>query len=253
MNRNTKTILLLIGAAVAAIMPAALAGSPMQADGEQALAARDYLKALPLLQQAAEFEKANKEAWTALRAKIEECKTHLTAEQITKVSWSVGVAPPSATPATVRVPHDPPKPGEVRTLGIKELGNFEYDPEKAGGVPADVLKLDGLKVNMWGFMIPSLQADQVTEFILVPSLTGCCYGQPPGVQHSILVHAEKLPVAYTTKPIRVIGTLRVKEDRDADYTVGIFAIVPESITMVDVAIPGDVLQGKKQMDLQGQK
>ena len=226
----------------------AFAGSPMRTQGEQALANKDYLAALPLLQQAAEFEKSNADEWKLLRDKIDECKKHLTAEQINAASWK-----PAVPAAPARTPHAPPQPAETRALGIKELGNFTPDPEKANQVPADVVKLNGMKVTMWGFMIPSLQADKVTEFALVPSLAGCCYGQPPGVEHTIVVHNGKLPVAYTTKPIRVTGTLRVKEKRDSDYTIGIFEIDPDKVEVIEVEVPAAELQGKAQIDLSNQK
>ena len=37
-----------------------------------------------------------------------------------------------------RVAHQPPVAGEIRQMTIKEMGNFEYDAEKGGIVPADV-------------------------------------------------------------------------------------------------------------------
>ena len=41
-----------------------------------------------------------------------------------------------------RTPHPPYKSGEVLTMAIKELGNFEYDADK-GGIPPDVMAMTG--------------------------------------------------------------------------------------------------------------
>jgi hypothetical protein len=51
-------------------------------------------------------------------------------------------------------------------------------------LPEDVKALNGAKIRTHGFMIPLDQADNITEFALVPSLFACCFGQPPQVQHT---------------------------------------------------------------------
>src|SRR5262249_30370510 len=78
-----------------------------------------------------------------------------------------------------RLPHKPYKQGETLAMTIKELGNFEYDPDKGGPVPADVQSMEGARVKLTGFMIPTTQADKITDFAMVPSLFGCCFGAPP--------------------------------------------------------------------------
>src|SRR5258708_18432598 len=47
-------------------------------------------------------------------------------------------------PAGPRVPHPPPKRGEVRELTFKQLGNFQYVPNEP--IPADVTRMSGMKV-----------------------------------------------------------------------------------------------------------
>ena len=80
-----------------------------------------------------------------------------------------------------------PRHGEVLELAIKDLGNFEYDQEHGGNIPADVKGLNGAKIRLHGFMIPMDQAENITQFALVPSLFACCFGQPPQIQHTIVV------------------------------------------------------------------
>ena len=124
-----------------------------------------------------------------------------------------------------RVPHQPVKPGEVLTMTIKEMGNFEYDANKGGALPADVLALDGARVRLNGYMIPLTQTEKLAEFALVPSLVGCCFGQPPGVQHIVTCHTAKGSAAeFSIDEIEVEGVLRVKVVREQDYTSSIFEV-----------------------------
>ncbi len=104
---------------------------------------------------------------------------------------------------------------------IKELGNFPFNPETDTTVPPDVLALDGVKVKVNGYMMPLTQAEKIDKFALVPSLVGCCFGQPPGVEHVItaFVPSDKA-VDYFTDEIEVEGTLRVRIQRlGGVYTV----------------------------------
>ncbi len=157
---------------------------------------------------------------------------------------------PVATPATApalfanRTPHAKPKPGEVLVMTIKELGNFEYDPEKGGAVPADVQALSGVKIKLTGFMMPLEQSEIITEFALVPSLTSCCFGQPPGVQHIITVHCPKdKPAKFSVDPVSVEGTLKVEVQREDNYTVNIFEISGAKVQPIELDLSKEVLQG----------
>src|ERR1043166_1446475 len=50
---------------------------------------------------------------------------------------------------TPRASHTPPKPGEVREMTIKQLGNFDYDPmQDMATIPKDVRKLSGMTVRL---------------------------------------------------------------------------------------------------------
>ena len=115
-------------------------------------------------------------------------------------------------------------------MTIKELGNFEYNQEHGGNIPADVKKLNGATVRMRGFMIPMDQSDTISRFALVPSLWSCCFGEPPQVQHIITVHCEKgKGVSYVSRPIVVEGLLEVKETREDGYVVGLFNLTCRSV------------------------
>jgi hypothetical protein len=131
----------------------------------------------------------------------------------------------SSTGAQQRTPHVRPKNGEVLNATIKELGNFDYNAEKGGNLPADVRQLNGVKVRTSGFMMPLVQAGDITEFALVPSLFSCCFGQPPQVQHTIIVHApEGKALSYYPDELIVEGSLLVEERMEDGIVVSLFEV-----------------------------
>jgi hypothetical protein len=193
-----------------------------------ALNRADYAAALPL------FEKLQKQ-------NTDESKNGLIAEQIRvcKAQIEAAATQPAADPnAPAQIPmsaesrkkHAPPTEGEVRELGIQELGNFEYDADKGGNIPKDVQALSGSKIKVRGFMIPMDQAENITSFALVPSLFACCYGQPPQVQHTIVCETPKgKSVSYYPDEIQVEGTLKVQEKRDEGFIVSVFEMNVASV------------------------
>jgi hypothetical protein len=129
-----------------------------------------------------------------------------------------------------RKPHTKPKDGETLACSIQELGNFNYDQEKGGNIPKDVVELSGSKVRLTGFMIPLDQADKIKQFVLVPDLFSCCFGQPPQVQHSIIVSCpEGKAVSYYPEQITVDGKLKVEEKKDDGFIVSIFEVSCTSV------------------------
>jgi hypothetical protein len=143
---------------------------------------------------------------------------------------AAAAAPATQQTAEVRKPIPAPKPGQVTDLMIKDLGNFEYDIEKGGNIPADVKALSGTKFRTRGFMIPLDQAESISEFALVPSLFACCFGQPPQIQHTLVVHCPKgKAVSYFPDEITVEGTLKVEEKKDDGYIISVFEIDASSV------------------------
>jgi len=221
-------------ALLAICMGAAPTSQPTPApDGATALEVRattafnrgQYATALPLLEK--------------LQIQTSETdKSGLIAEQIRVCKAQIASAPPAlanqgpniATSAEQRKRHDPPRDGETRDMEIRELGNFDYDTDKGGNIPADVKALSGMKIRLRGFMIPMDQADKITQFALVPSLFACCYGQPPQVQHTIVCATPKgKSVTYYPDEIQVEGTLKVQEKKDEGFIVSIFEMEVSSV------------------------
>ena len=193
----------------------------------QAFNAGQYALALPLLQKLEkEFEKSPdklgpvQERIRVAQQQVERAakKNNTTVEQI------LAAAAPAPT-AEHRIPHKKPQPGEVLSLQIKDLGNFEYDADKGGNIPADVEALNGATIRLSGFMIPIDQAENITSFALVPSLFACCFGQPPQVQHTIVCKAPSgKSVSYYPDELQVEGKLKVEEKKDEGFIVSIFEI-----------------------------
>ena len=105
------------------------------------------------------------------------------------------------------------------------MGNFNYDPDRGGNIPADVLRLNGASVRLHGFMVPLDQAVEISQFSLVPSLSDCCFGQPPQLHHVIFAQCSHGKwIDYSTDPITVEGTLRVEEKREDGYIVRVFGM-----------------------------
>ena len=99
--------------------------------------------------------------------------------------------------------------------------------------PGFIKALDGKPVEMLGYMMPLTEIENIKEFLLVPSLWGCCYGQPPAVNHIVAV---KMPVGQTTKfysgPIRIDGRFRVGETTQDGYLVSLYVLTPDKIVEV---------------------
>jgi hypothetical protein len=181
----------------------------------------DYATALPLLMIVAKQTQDQPTKLGSIQERIRVCQTNLTKNAPTDTQ----AADKPKTSPEQRKPHVRPKDGEALVVAVKDLGNFEYDAEKGGNLPEDVKKLSGVKIRTHGFMIPLDQADNITEFALVPSLFACCFGQPPQVQHTLVVHAPKgKAVSYFPDEIVVEGMLKVQEKKEDGLVVSVFEI-----------------------------
>jgi hypothetical protein len=215
--------LVLCGVAVAQTsQPSTSPGGGLEVAANEAFGAGRYAVALPMLQALADKYKDQADRLGPINEKIRVCQ-----KQIAANATAVPPQQPSdsviATAPEARKPHAKPKDGQVLDLAIKELGNFDYDADHGGNIPKDVLALTGSKVRLHGFMIPMDQADRITRFALVPSLFACCFGQPPQIQHTIVVQCpEGKAVSYYPDEITVEGTLKVEEKKEDGFIVSIF-------------------------------
>jgi hypothetical protein len=237
-----STLILLLGAGVSfsqTTQPAA-GGTPdaaLELRATQAFNKGDYSQALPMLQTLAgdlKGQSAQADKLGMVQEQIRVCQKNQPVQIASAITSTGSSAPVPAVaapaPAADRKPHPAPKPGEVLEMTIKELGNFEYDPENGSPIPDDVKALNGATIRLRGFMIPMDQAENISKFALVPSLFNCCYGQPPQIQHTIVVTCPKgKAVNYYPDEIIVQGKLTVDVVKDDGFIVGIFALETTSV------------------------
>ena len=209
-------------------VPDSLTGAQLAMQAQMAFNRGEYAKALPMLKKAAAEAEGQPAKQGALQERIRVCEKALAA--LKSDPNAAATANPAAPAAQARKPHAAPRAGETYDLAIKDLGNFEYDQEKGGNIPADVKQLSGAKLRMHGYMIPMDQAENITQFALVPSLFACCFGQPPQIQHTIVVNCPKgKAVGYCPDEIVVEGTLKVDEKKDDGYIVSLFEMEVSSV------------------------
>jgi hypothetical protein len=203
----------------------------LEVAANEAFGAGKYATALPMLQTLAQKYKDEPERLGSVKEKISVCQKQIAAMTGASAAQDAGTQGPAVPmSAETRKPHGKPKPGEVQEMSIPELGNFEYDAEKGGNIPRDVTELAGSKIRVHGFMIPMDQADRITRFALVPSLFACCFGQPPQIQHTIVVTCpEGKAVSYFPDEINVEGTLKVNEKKEDGFIVSIFEMDVSSV------------------------
>lgn len=233
---NMAAMLLLLSLGVGVAAGDAPATQPdtagqLQVLANEALARNDYAGALPMLEKISQLLSNQPDQLGPILEEIRVCRR--------QISKGATPAPAVAVTAIVtikdvtgdpRQPHPAPVAGQTVELPIKQLGNFEYDPEKGGNIPQDVKALDGCHFRTHGYMIPLDQAESITEFALVPSLFACCFGQPPQIQHTIVVHCPKgKAVSYFGDELIVEGTLHVQEIKDGGFIVSIFQIDASSV------------------------
>jgi len=207
------------------------AATPLELKATTAFSNGQYALALPLLQKLGDSLKDQPDRLGPVQEKIRVCQ-----QQVAQAAKANGATPDqilaAAAPVTDenRKPHKPPQPGEVRELQIKELGNFDYDADKGGNIPSDVKALSGMTVRLRGFMIPIDQAENITQFALVPSLFACCFGQPPQIQHTIVCKAPAgKAVSYFPDELVVEGKLKVEEKKDDGFIVSVFEVDVASV------------------------
>jgi len=232
-------VMLLVTANLPAQSTQAVSADELELAATNAFNAGDYEAAIDLFKKTAELVQADAERFARIHEVINVCKENLVTVDLDAAKRAVkpvlrpgdfAPAPNVPSDEQSRKPHAPPVEGEVREIGIKELGNFQYDPEKGGGVPEDVQALSGSSVRVQGFMIPLTAAEKIEEFVLVVDLMSCCFGQPPGVQHMIHVRIPAgKALKYFGDQLAVEGVLKVNEKREDDYTIGLFELDATSV------------------------
>ncbi|HEY1922398.1 MAG TPA: DUF3299 domain-containing protein [Tepidisphaeraceae bacterium] len=209
----------------------------LQLRANEDMGRNDYASALPLLQKVSELLADQPDQLGPILEQIRVCRHQMLNPPVkppVDLTGNPMAAPPQSMAMVVdggpRHIHPAPAAGQTIEMPIKELGNFDYDANVGGNIPADVLRMDGCHFKTTGYMIPLDQAESISEFALVPSLFACCFGQPPQIQHTIVVHCPKSKaLSYFPDELIVEGTLHVKEARDGGFIVSIYQLDASSV------------------------
>ena len=124
-------------------------------------------------------------------------------------------------------------------VDLKALGNFPFD-QSAGGledVPARWKALDGKRVMLKGFMVPTNEGGaQVHQFQFVYNVQKCCFGGPPLPQERVFGHTRDGVELYDSSTlVRMVGILhvRVYRDKEKHAIQSVFDMDTESCAAVD--------------------
>jgi hypothetical protein len=219
-----KSLASLLLLSLLAAAPSTQPSGALEVRANTAFTNGQYAMALPLLQKLETQYQGNADKLGPIAEKIRVCQTQL------QQAGLIDKGGPPALAGGPRKPHEKPADGKALSLTIKDLGNFDYNADKGGNIPADVTALSGSTVKVTGFMIPIDQAENITQFALVPDLFACCFGQPPQVQHTIVCKAPSgKSVSYYPDELQVEGKLKVEEKKDEGFIVSIFEIDVTSV------------------------
>ena len=115
-------------------------------------------------------------------------------------------------------------------LSFNTLKSWTYVEHKTA-IPDYIKNLDGQSVQMAGFMMPLNATKQISEFVLVQFLWGCCFGQPPAANHVVLVTmADGKRTQFFTVPVCVRGTFHAGEMRQDGYLVSLYRLEAKQVT-----------------------
>jgi hypothetical protein len=101
-----------------------------------------------------------------------------------------------------------------------------------GFVPASVRKLDGQRVILHGFMLPTKIKDRLaTEFLLLRTQSTCCFGVPPELNEGIeIVKIDSPTKPIMDIPVKVVGRLHVRERWEGPYLCSIYQMEAETVS-----------------------
>ncbi len=233
MRIASALILFVCGIAIADASPTTqpddtVLSNQLQILANQEMAKGNYVAAAALLQRDEQLLISQPDMLGPIAEQLRVCRRQISKGLTVSTQPTQSVV--MAVDGGVRKIHTRPPDGQTLSLPIKELGNFDYDAEVGGNIPDDVMKLEGIHFETSGYMIPLDQAESISEFALVPSLFACCFGQPPQIQHTIVVHCPKgKAVEYFPDELTVEGTLHVSEQKDGGFIVSIFQMDASSV------------------------
>jgi len=144
--------------------------------------------------------------------------------------WTT-LTPPTGATATLKEPSRDGGEKEDRpvALSFEILKKWTYVEGKTP-IPDFIRAFDGKTVDMTGYMMPLNTVKNIRSFVFVPSLFGCCYGQPPAVNHIVLVKmADGKTAKYFEDPVRVRGRFHCGEEKEEGELLSLYRIDADEV------------------------
>lgn len=151
-----------------------------------------------------------------------------------------------AAPLLAQAPQAGAKPTASKSgymfLDFWFLAGFDYNPndpfdpsppQVKGTIPANILALEGKKVEIYGNILPlDYDSSGTSSFILNASVDACGFGGVPRINEWIYVTMKPGQKARTYGAgyeILVRGTFRIAEEVEKGRIVGLYSIVADSV------------------------
>lgn len=134
-----------------------------------------------------------------------------------------GAAPAADATSPVTATAAPP-PAPVADTKIREITFDDLklplekgDPYTAAILPAAVAALQGQRVRIRGYILPSFQQKGITQFVLVRDNMECCFG-PGALLHDCVVVRMRpgRSTDFSIRPVAVAGAFRIAELKGPD-------------------------------------
>ena len=118
---------------------------------------------------------------------------------------------------------------EPLQLTFSILGSWQYREGKTP-VPDYIQKFNDKKVLIRGFMLGLGEVKEVSQFVLIPSLYGCCFGQPLDVNHVLAVKLTRdRKTRFIPDVVEVRGTFHVGEVREDDQVISLYRVDADEV------------------------
>lgn len=128
--------------------------------------------------------------------------------------------PEESASATGQTADDSSEPRRDITFDDLKFGIEKGQTFERSMLTPKILALDGRKVRIRGYILPSFQQTGLTQFVLVRDNLQCCFGPGAALYDCILVEMRPGRSAdFTIRPVAVEGTFTIHEYRGSSGKV----------------------------------